>query len=191
MQYAYENQDFNSKIVPISRFFYDGGVRIRYGFNGEENTDIAESGNYDCSAVIYQMNEEIIKQSGGRSSFVLLHGSIHTMPFDENRFVVFDSLLHYLSELDDCKVVLTTMPYQPAFIELLKELEDFDARKKYFIEKIKLISSKYPNVVLFQDNTEISDFDGTANHFFDNCHITSVNSTLIIKSLEAEMSEDL
>lgn len=100
-----------------------------------------------------------------------------------------ESTLQFLNA-NNCKVILNIMPLQPYYQNLLQENTNYNDRIKQLIYLCNIYKNKYSNIILVKDNHDIKNFNGKSNYFFDENHLTSANSTLILESLFKNLPSD-
>ena len=174
-------------VIPLkelfNKSFLQGGVRRGYAdFEGNSVTDLAEDGEYDIEAYIKKKDLEFSKARNGYKGIVSVLGNYDFKELSERRLALFEQSIKFLNE-KKCKVIINLMPVQPYFYKLLVERTMHQNIVSELSLFCKALVKKYPNVLLVKDNSNIENFNGKAEHFFDSYHPTSVNSDLMIQSL--------
>lgn len=163
--------------------FLAGGVRKEYAdFEGVSVTNVAEKGSYDIESYIKKKDLEFRKARNGYKGIVSVLGNYDFKELSERRLALFEQSIKFLNE-KKCKVIINLMPVQPYFYKLLIERTMHQNNVSELSLFCKALVKKYPNVLLVKDNSNIENFNGKAEHFFDSYHPTSVNSDLMIQSL--------
>jgi hypothetical protein len=181
---AIAKNDFNQTEPLIGSAFYESGVRKKYLDNNEKDiTDLAESGQYHITDSLRHMhNKELARNHKG-----LVNGSHEDfVEFDKSRLALLGELVTYLS-LNDIKVILNIMPIQPYFSTLVNQFTGYTERIRSFKSGLDLLATTHPNVLLVKDNSNIKNFNGHSQHFFDHLHPTSVNSDSMLMSIKREL----
>ena len=104
------------------------------------------------------------------------------------RLTLFYRTVEKLDKLG-CKMVINIMPNQPYHKSLIEKETNYTERMKNFRLYLDFLASKFPGIIIIQDNSDISNFGGEENHFFDHIHPTSYNSDLMIESFRDKLEE--
>ena len=178
---------WTKEIVDYSTTFFDDGVRIRYGTLGSDRdvTEEAESGQFDVTQSLMSTHEDWKKYP--KTNRGILSDS-HEMfeNFSPRRLELFVRTIELLEE-NGCKVILNLMPLQPYYKSLVLETTNYSKRIDHLKNFLAWLKLRHHNILLVQDNTDISYFSGHENHFFHNIHPTSVNSDLMLFRLFREI----
>jgi hypothetical protein len=173
----------------LMEFFHENGTRKK--FSNVDNLDItqvAEQGKYDVELFLKTRHEELKKYPDKPKGLVTVGQEIFK-DFSEQRLNLLESILQFLNA-QHCKVIINIMPLQPYYQQLIKENTNYDERIYKLTSLCATFKKKYPNIIAFQDNHDIRNFGGDKNHFFDENHLTSVNSALILRSLMKNIPAD-
>ena len=167
----------------FNKTFLEKGVRKIYNdFEGNNVTLIAEEGRYDIESYIKRKDLEFSKARNGYKGIVSVLGNYDFKELSERRLALFEKSIKYLNARN-CKVIINLMPVQPYFDKLLSERTNHHNNVANLNTFCKSLSEKYRNIILVKDNSHINNFKGKPKHFFDSYHPTSVNSNLMIESL--------
>jgi hypothetical protein len=176
-----DSADSWEKTIPdISETFFDDGVRKRYGILGRDDdiTEEVEKGELDVSAQLEKTHLDWKKYPVTKDG-ILSNSHEVFENFSMRRLKLFYRTLKLL-EGNDCKVILNVMPLQPYYKKLVLDATNYEERMLNFNKYLSWLNLHLSNIVLIQDNSDISDFSGFENHFFDHIHPSSVNSSLMI-----------
>jgi hypothetical protein len=179
------------KTVPdISETFYEDGVRKKYGklTGGADISELAESGEFDVTQDLKDTHKDWKRFANTKDG--ILTGS-HEMfeNFSMRRLRLFVRTIELLND-SDCEVVLNLMPLQPYYQNLVVESTNYLERMRSLNSFLLFVQSKFENVILLVDNSDIQFFNGFENHFFDTIHPTSVNSDLMLDRIFNLLEED-
>lgn len=164
------------------KFFNADGTRMK--FTNSENidiTEVAESGKYDVENYLREKNKNLLKFPDKPKGLVSDGHEIFSKLSPE-RLGMLESTLAFLNE-KNCKVIINLMPLQPYYESLILQSTSYAERIQQINALCLEYQKKYPNVIFVKDNHEINSFKGVANGFFDEMHLTSANSALILESL--------
>jgi hypothetical protein len=170
-------------------FFNADGTRIK--FTNSENIDItaiAESGEYDVEKYLKEKNENLLRFPN-KPKGIVSDGHEIFNKLSEERLNKLENTIKFLQS-KNCKIIINIMPLQPYYQKLILENTNYAERIKEINTVCNAYAKKYSNILLVKDNHDIHSFDGNANGFFDEMHITSTNSRLILQSLLNNMKKD-
>jgi len=183
-----DSAGFKKSIPLMTETFYEDGTRRVYGRIDEKPgdlTDTCESGKFNVSKYLYEV-DSAWKHFPPTKNGILDKSHENFKWFSYRRLDLFDRTIQLLSE-KNCKVVFNIMPNQPYFKKILEEKTNYLQRLTYLNQYLKYLQMKYPNVIAIKDNSDISNFNGFENHFFDYMHPTSVNSSLMMLTFKNEL----
>jgi hypothetical protein len=179
---------FNKFIPEMTETFYPNGVRRFYGRIDEKPgdlTDTCESGTFDVSAYLHEI-DSAWKHFPETKNGILDKSHENFKWFSYRRLELFERTIKKLNEVK-CQVIFNIMPNQPYFKKILTESTNYNQRLAYLKSYLNYLDFKYANVLVVKDNSDIKNFDGFENHFFDYMHPTSVNSNLMIETFRQEL----
>ncbi|MDA7803716.1 hypothetical protein N8987_04000 [Crocinitomix sp.] len=185
-----DSAHFQKNIPTMLTTFYENGVRKKYGKMDEPNrdiTDTCETGTYDMTASLKEINENW-KTFPFTPRGILDKSHSAFDKLSDRRIKLFERMIKMLNKYN-CKVILNMMPNQPYFKKIIEEQTTFKTRLNRLLTYFNKLKMKYDNIILIKDNSDISNFNGDPNHFFDYMHPTSVNSDRMIESMRTELQE--
>jgi hypothetical protein len=109
---------------------------------------------------------------------------------EPKRIELFQSLIDYLDE-NNVKVVLNIMPIQPYYKTLVLQYSQYNNRMNELLSILNSLKDKHKNIILIQNNNDISKFSGFENQFFDHIHPTSVNSKLMLLQIRKNIKDSV
>jgi hypothetical protein len=187
MKSMWSKGKFRREDLKMDGAFYADGVRKKYANEEEKDiTQLAESGQYDLTSYLKMKHLEALK-TDKQGIYNGSHEDFEEM--NEERIELFGQLIAYLNTRN-VKVVLNIMPIQPYFKSLVAQYSDYDKRMTHLISALKEIQAANKNVILIQDNSDIKNFNGLENHFFDHIHPTSVNSDRMLYAIRKNIPEN-
>lgn len=170
-------------------FFNDNGTRKKItNADNIDITDSAEAGKYDVGGFLKKRHESL-KRYPDRPMGLLTVGQEIFQTYSERRIQLLTETLEFLNA-NNCKVILNIMPVQPYYQTLIEQNTNYDDRISKLVQLCDTYKKKYPNIIIFKDNHKIENFNGKANYFFDEIHLTSSNSTLMLESLFNNIPKD-
>jgi len=175
-----------SEMQKLKNAFSTGGVRKNYAnFEGNNITELAESGQYNVSNYIRQKDQFFFNQRNGYKGIISVLGNYDFNGLSPRRLELFEKNIQFLQS-KNCKVIINLMPVQPYFKTLLVAKTDHEQNILDLLSFCQHLEKTYPNIILLKDNSDITNFNGKSEHFFDSYHPTSVNSDLMISSFHLD-----
>jgi len=171
----------------IEDAFYKNGVRKKYAnLQGADITEIAQSGKYD---VTKYLNDEHNKSLKNIKTGIFKNSHEDFNKLQPERLNLLIELVEYLQH-NNVKIIFNIMPLQPFYKSLVIKYSNYNERMSELIGFLTNLKSKYNNVLIVKDNSDISNFNGDPSHFFDHIHPTSINSDLMIFSILKKINKD-
>jgi plasmid maintenance system killer protein len=172
----------------LMKFFNKDGTRNYFSVDNFDITASAEKGQYDVEGYLKKKHELLMKYPD-KSKGLLTEGQEIFKEFSPHRIQLLERTLKFLEE-KDCKVILNIMPVQPYYKKLIEENTNYGERMNQLLHMCSAYKNKYHNIIMVRDNHELDSFNGKANYFFDQIHLTASNSTLMLESLLKNLSGD-
>lgn len=161
------------------QFFQLDGTRIAYGdVYGNSQKDIfndVENGTYH----ITQYFEEIVKDPDDEKHFIN-YSSYHFENFWDKRIGYFEQLIQLAGE-HSIKVVLVMNPIHPLFLDYLGKKSKYHLKNqselKTLLQRIKRTNDHVLRIV---DASQLKNFGGDPDGFYDEIHPSTKNCDLIL-----------
>ena len=181
--------DWSRQPANLEDVFFKDGVRKRYlNVFDTDVTDSAEAGLYAVTPDLQAHHTELLHYSNTQKGIV--SGSHEDFEeYSKLRWQYLSDFLALMKE-HEVKVMITIMPNQPFYLELVQESTNYDDRMVLLHHRLDSLQQVHPNLLLIDDNSRIENFSGYENHFFDHMHPTGVNCDLIIEKLVNQLPAD-